>query len=58
MVVWELVRSGSGWRGFLTTEDTESTEEERWTWIGVSDGFGKGLCGDLIFLNLAVSFKI
>jgi hypothetical protein len=54
MVFWESLGSGSGWWGFLTTEDTE---EERWTWIGVSDGFGKGLCGDLIFLNLSVSFK-
>ena len=56
MVFWESLGIGSGWWG-LTTEDTESTEEERWTWIGVSDGFGKGLCGDLIFLNLSVSFK-
>jgi hypothetical protein len=33
MVVWELVRSGSGWWGFLTTEDTESTEKERWNGV-------------------------
>ena len=29
MVVWEFVRSGNGWWRFLTTEDTESTEEEK-----------------------------
>jgi hypothetical protein len=38
MVVWELVRSGSGWWGFLTTEDTEK-ERRRLGLIFCLSGF-------------------